>query len=86
MCATRTVYANSFETLQIFGHGLKMCMWFGYNPRLILLHFSQVELCHFSGVIGQWVPFVCATPPTILCPRYAFLRELAMDVANKNIS
>ena len=22
-----------------FGHGLKMCMWFGHNPQIIFCHF-----------------------------------------------
>ena len=33
-------------------HGLKICMWFGYNLRIIFCHFfSQFELSHFfSGI------------------------------------
>ena len=31
-------YAASFETLQVFSHGLKMCILLGYNPQ-ILYHF-----------------------------------------------
>ena len=23
-----------------FGHGLKICMWFGYNPQIIFITFS----------------------------------------------
>ena len=33
-----------------FGHGLKICMWFGYKPQIILLLFPLVELSHFSGI------------------------------------
>ena len=42
-------------------HALKICMWFGYNPQIFLLHFfAQFELSHFSGIFtmkvnGQWV-------------------------------
>ena len=32
-----------------FGHGLKMCMWFEYNPQIIFVTFPQVELSNFSG-------------------------------------
>ena len=45
-----------------FGHGLKICMWFGYNPQIIFCHFFlQVELSDFSGIIynnvnGQGIP------------------------------
>ena len=44
-------------------HTLKICMWFGYNPQINCLLFSQFELSHFSGILtmkvnGQWVPCV----------------------------
>ena len=44
-----------------FGHGLKIYIWFGYNPEIVLLLFSQVKLSHFSGIIynnvnGQGIP------------------------------
>ena len=44
-----------------FGHGLKICMWFGYNPQIIFVTFSQVELSHISSIIynnvnGQGIP------------------------------
>ena len=47
-----------------FVHGLKICMWFGYNPQIIFFSlFPQVELSHFSGIFtikvnGKWVPCV----------------------------
>ena len=46
-----------------FVHGLKMCMWFGYNPQIILLLFLQIELSLFSCVVTikvkrYWVPCV----------------------------
>ena len=31
-----------------FGDGLKICMWFGFNPQIVFL---QVELSHFSSII-----------------------------------
>ena len=45
-----------------FLHGLKMCMWFGYNPCINFCHFFTLcELCHFltsdsMKVYRQWVP------------------------------
>ena len=44
-----------------FGHVLKICMWFRYNPQICLSLFSQVELSHFWGIIynnvnGQGIP------------------------------
>ena len=32
-----------------FGHGLKICMWFGYNPQIIFCYF----LCKLNFVIFQ---------------------------------
>ena len=32
-------YTDSFETSLVFGHDLKICMWFGYNPQIIFCHF-----------------------------------------------
>ena len=47
VCATPpTVYADSFETC--FGHGLKMCMWFGYNPQISFVTFFQTLLLSTS--------------------------------------
>ena len=65
-------YADSFETLQMFCHGLKICMWFGYYPEIIFCHFFR----SLNSVIFQtFLPLklidsgylVCATPPTVLC-------------------
>ena len=44
-----------------FGHCLKICVWFGYNPQIFFVTFLQVELSHFSGIIynnvnGQGIP------------------------------
>ena len=40
-------YASCFETLHMFGHGLKMCMWFEYYLQIILAIFSLVEQSRF---------------------------------------
>ena len=36
-----------------FSLGLKICMWFGYNPQIIFFchFFLQIELSHLSGII-----------------------------------
>ena len=54
-------YIDYFEASLVFGHGLKICMWFGYNPQIIFVAFLQVGLSHFSGIIynnvnGQGIP------------------------------
>ena len=47
-----------------FCHGVKMCMWFGYNPQINFCHFFRIlNLVIFSGantikVYRQWVPCV----------------------------
>ena len=34
-----------------YGHGLKICMWFGYNPWIIFCHFfHNLNLVIFSGI------------------------------------
>ena len=44
------------------GHGLKTCMWFGYNPQIRLCYvFCNLNLVFFSGintinVCRQYVP------------------------------
>ena len=30
-----------FKLHRCFGHGLKTCMWFGYNPQIIFCHFFR---------------------------------------------
>ena len=48
-----------------FGHGEKICLWFGYYPQIIFCYFFlQVELSHFSGIIynkvhGKGIPCGC---------------------------
>ena len=36
-----------------FCNGLKICMWFGYNPQIIFVTFLQVELDHFRRFYWQ---------------------------------
>ena len=62
--------SNSFipillKLYRCLDHALKMCMWFGYNPKINfdITLFSQSELSRFSGILtmkvnGQWVPCV----------------------------
>ena len=55
-----------------FGHGLKICMWLRYNPKIIFVTFLQVELSHISSIyyIIKWMNrgyLVGAAPPTVLC-------------------
>ena len=48
-----------------YGHGLKICMWFGYNPQIFFCHFyflfyfffffSEFELGHFFGHFNEWI-------------------------------
>ena len=41
-------HANSFQTL----HGLKICMWFGYNSWIIFCHFfHNLNLVIFSCIL-----------------------------------
>ena len=46
-------YTDSFETSLVFGHGLKICMWFGYMPQIIFAAFLQVKLGHFAGIFSN---------------------------------
>ena len=52
-----------------FGHGLKICMWFGYYPQIIFSLFPQVELSHFQAFLQSTridsEYLVCATPPSV---------------------
>ena len=38
-----------------YGHGLKICMWFGYNPYCFLSFFSQFEPSHFFRHFSEWI-------------------------------
>ena len=36
------------------GHGLKMCICFGYNPQIIFVIFSQIEFSRILGVYQNY--------------------------------
>ena len=39
-----------------FGHGMKICMWFGYNPQIILSLFCKLNLVIFQALyITKWI-------------------------------
>ena len=39
-----------------YGHGLKVCMWFGYNPRTSFCHFfHNLNLVIFFGHFSEWI-------------------------------
>ena len=66
MSATpHTILYRSFWNFARFLHGLKMCMWFGYNPCINFCHFFHfANFCHFltsdsMKVYRQWVPCEC---------------------------
>ena len=64
-------YGDSFETSQVFEHGLKICMWFGYNPQIIFYHFfRKLNLAIFLAfLLSKSMDsgyLVCASPPTVL--------------------
>ena len=37
-----------------FGHGLKICMWFGYNSQIFLSYNPQLNVYHFSIIFRLW--------------------------------
>ena len=50
-----------------YGHGLKICMWFGYNPWIIFLSF----LVHLSRrLIGELIVYPCSgvRPSSVVRP------------------
>ena len=42
-----------FNFAHLFVHGLKMCMWFGFNPAVNFCHFSTLLTCLFLQVRHQ---------------------------------
>ena len=39
-----------------YGHGLKICMWFGYNPWIIFCHFfHNFNLVIFFWHFSEWI-------------------------------
>ena len=53
MCATSPTVLNRFlrNFTGVFGHSLKICMWFGYNPQTIFqLYNPQLSVYHLSSI------------------------------------
>ena len=54
-CARNSSYSFMPILLKIYmcyGHGLNICMWFGYNPVIIFcLFFHHLKLVIFSGIL-----------------------------------
>ena len=50
MCAALKIY-------MCYGHGLKICIWFGYNPRVIfvILFLYNSNLVIFFGHFSEWI-------------------------------
>ena len=74
MCATPTtvLYQSFWNFTCVFCQGLKMCMWFGYNPQIkVWSRFRIVNLVIFQAwIISKGIDcgyLVRATPPTVLC-------------------
>ena len=40
-----------------YGHGMKICMWFGSNPLIFVfcLFFHNLNLVIFSGIFSEWI-------------------------------
>ena len=73
VCATPpTVLCRFFQNfIGCFVHGLKICMWFGYSPKIFFCHFfNKFNLAIFQAFLqSKWIDsgyLVCATPPTVL--------------------
>ena len=72
MCATPpTVVCRSFWNFTLcFCHGLKMHMWFGYNPQIIFFTVSTFWTFSAARILPNCIDsghLVCATPPSVLC-------------------
>ena len=76
-----------------FGHGLKTCMWFGYNPQIIFCHFFRnLNLIFFQTLLlSTYVDSMYhlrVTPPinfTFLDESYFFKKILAWDINSLNL-
>ena len=44
---------SHLKLYRCFGHGLKMCMLFGYSPQIIFVPFLQVEQSFFRRYYYQ---------------------------------
>ena len=61
-------YSNSFETLPLFSHGLKMCILFGLPSDFFCHFFYKMNFVIFPAKVNRYqVSCVYATPPTVLC-------------------
>ena len=38
-----------------YGHDMKICMWFEYNPLIFLPFFSQFELGYLFRHFSEWI-------------------------------
>ena len=60
-------YADFLKLHRCFGHGLKMCMWFGHNPQIIFCHFfSNLNFFFHALLLSTYVDsmyVVRVTPP-----------------------
>ena len=50
---------NPLKLYMCLGHGLTMCILFGYNPQIIFVTFSQNELSCFSGQSEYILGILC---------------------------
>ena len=66
-----------------YGHGLKICMWFGYNPWIIFLSFfSQFELSHFIRNFSGWIEgTLCAQ----LLLQFIYLLILSRSISDHHL-
>ena len=52
-CSFLPIYLKLY---MCYGHGLKICIWFGYNPWINFCHFfSQFKLSQFFGHFSEWI-------------------------------
>ena len=49
-CVRNSSY-SFIKLYMCYGHGLKMCMWFGDNPRITFCHFFSQFFHIFGGIL-----------------------------------
>ena len=58
-CVRKSSYSFMPIALKLYmcyGHGLKICMWLGYNPRIIFCHiFNNLNLVIFFGHFSELI-------------------------------
>ena len=61
-CVHNSSYSLTLILLKLYlccDHALKICIFFGYNPRIIFCHFSFHNLnlpgSHFFGHFSEWI-------------------------------